>query len=167
MRPSNKKTVLMLDRNYYPIKAISWRRAMGKLYGDGLRAEVLCGYEDAIGEFDPAVIRLVNRMIPSHQMRRKPRLTRKAILARDGHTCQYCGRDKRSTLTVDHVIPRSRGGKHTFENCTTACLSCNQDKADYLLEEWGVEIITIPTVPILDSHIGLLQAPNEWKIFIY
>lgn len=165
MRPSNKKVVLLLDRNYYPIKAIPWRRAMGKLHGGEMKAEVICMYTDAVGDFDPAVIRLMHRSLPPHQMRRRPRLTRRTLFTRDNHECQYCSSKK--DLTIDHVIPRSRGGRHSFDNCTTACLNCNQAKADMTPEEWGVLPKNKPSTPIMGIVVNPQRAPDEWQNFLY
>ena len=167
MRPSNKKIVLLLDRNFYPVGPISWKRAMGKLYGEELRVETLCDYSDAIGELDPAVIRLVKRAIPSHQMRRRPRLTRRSIFIRDDYECQYCGSTKIKELTIDHVCPRSAGGTHSFDNCTTACLTCNQQKGSLSLKEWGREPKTTPIAPVLGDSINSRKVPKEWVGFIY
>ena len=81
----------------------------------------------------PDVIRLVNYVrIPREAHRRK--ITRRAVLARDSWTCQYCGSTK-SGLTVDHVIPRSRGGKSVWENIVAACATCNRRKGNRLPRE--------------------------------
>ena len=81
----------------------------------------------------PDVIRLVNYVrIPREAHRRK--ITRRAVLARDSWTCQYCGSTK-SGLTVDHVIPRCRGGKSVWENIVAACAPCNRRKGNRLPRE--------------------------------
>jgi len=163
-RQSNKRVVLLLDRNYAPIAAISWRRAINKLCSDE-KAEVIRMYENAIGEFDPAVVRLIHRVLPTHKIRRGIRLSRRVIFARDNFECQYCG-DKSKNLTIDHVVPKSRGGKHTFENCTTACIDCNQAKADMSLREWGRFPKNPPALPIMGIIINPRNIPEEWKDFI-
>ena len=81
----------------------------------------------------PDVIRLVSYVrIPREAHRRK--ITRRAVLARDSWTCQYCG-SRKSGLTVDHVIPRSRGGKSVWENIVAACATCNRRKGNRLPRE--------------------------------
>ena len=79
------------------------------------------------------MIRLVSYVrIPREAHRRK--ITRRAVLARDSWTCQYCG-SRKSGLTVDHVIPRSRGGKSVWENIVAACATCNRRKGNRLPRE--------------------------------
>jgi 5-methylcytosine-specific restriction endonuclease McrA len=148
---------LPLNATYEPLKPFSVQRAI-RLVLQG-KAEIIEGDEDrpvrhASGSMPrPLVIRLVKYVnIP-------PRLTRKVtntmLFARDRYTCQYCGRTdrqleksgKREHLTRDHIQPLSRGGKNTWENCTTACSSCNWKKADCTPAEAGLRLRSQPTVP--------------------
>jgi 5-methylcytosine-specific restriction endonuclease McrA len=120
-------SVLVLNQNYEPLNVCNVRRAI-VLVIDG-RAEVL---EEYNGEFrspsrafpSPSVIRLVYLI---RRPRPRVKLTRREVFIRDDHTCQYCGR-RSGDLTIDHVVPRSRGGLHTWENLVTACKSCNHRK---------------------------------------
>ena len=90
----------------------------------------------------PDVIRLVSYVrIPREAHRRK--ITRRAVLARDSWTCQYCGSTK-SGLTVDHVIPRSRGGKSVWENIVAACATCNRRKGNRLPREIHMHPARLP-----------------------
>ena len=83
----------------------------------------------------PVVIRLVTYVrVPRESARR--RITRRAVFARDSWTCQYCGTT--SHLTVDHVLPRSRGGKSVWENIVTSCAPCNRRKGDRMPTEMGM-----------------------------
>ena len=83
----------------------------------------------------PVVIRLVSYVkVPRDTHRRK--ITRRAVFARDGWACQYCG--SRSNLTVDHVIPRSKGGSSSWENIVASCAPCNRRKGDSLPEQAGM-----------------------------
>ena len=76
--------------------------------------------------------------------RRSVPMTRAGVLRRDGRRCQYCG--KRAD-TIDHVVPRSRGGTHTWENCVAACRACNSMKADRMLAELGWALDAPPRAP--------------------
>ena len=73
-------------------------------------------------------------------------LTRRNLFQRDHHTCQYCGSSK-DQLSMDHVVPRSRGGSDTWENVTTACLSCNVRKGNRTPKEAGMPLMHVPRRP--------------------
>src|SRR4051794_20774011 len=124
--------VLVLNATFEPINVCSVRRATVLLLKH--KAEVLERGDTelhwATGALPrPHVIRLVNYVrVPRDPHRRK--ITRRAVFARDGWTCQYCG--ARTTLTVDHVIPRSKGGLSTWENIVASCAPCNRRKGDRL-----------------------------------
>ncbi|MGK9475896.1 HNH endonuclease [Melioribacter sp. OK-6-Me] len=95
-------------------------------------------------------------------------LTRKNILKRDGHRCAYCGRGD-LPLTVDHVIPKSRGGTDTWENLVAACLPCNNRKGDRTPEEAGLKLRIKPYTP---NHILFIKSAagridNAWKPFLF
>ena len=93
----------------------------------------------------PCVIRLVRYVrIPRDVHRRK--ITRKAVLARDAYTCQYCGREA-SGLTVDHVIPRSRGGESVWENIVASCAPCNRKKGNRMPREAQMHPANRPQAP--------------------
>ena len=105
----------------------------------------------------PAVIRLVVYI-------RKPFLDRvafnkKNILRRDGYSCQYCNR-RGDRLTVDHVLPRSRGGETTWANVVTACLKCNLRKGNRLLEEASMRLVREPVHPRFLFSVHLLRHPH-------
>jgi 5-methylcytosine-specific restriction endonuclease McrA len=87
-----------------------------------------------------------------------PPVNRREVFRRDGHTCQYCGSTKH--LTLDHVIPRSKGGTHTWDNVVTACERCNSTKGDRLLNEIGLALKTKPKAPM---HPAIAFAEQFWK----
>jgi len=91
----------------------------------------------------PSVIRLAY-----HVKRPRPvvKLTRKEVLQRDDHTCQYCGK-RGSDLTLDHVMPRHRGGQHTWENVVAACRHCNHKKGGRTLAESKMQLLRTPKRP--------------------
>jgi 5-methylcytosine-specific restriction endonuclease McrA len=142
-----QRRVLLLNATYEPLHAISGRRAIVLLLRE--RAEVL--HTETAGAqvhsagltLDmPSVIRLRNYVkVP---FRSVVPLTRSALMHRDGHRCGYCGG---RADTVDHVVPRSRGGAHSWDNCVACCASCNHRKADRLLSEIGWTLATKLTAP--------------------
>src|SRR5947209_4603766 len=128
--------VLVLNASYEPINVCAARRAIVLVLKGVAMAEEENGHFLHAARLSmrvPSVIRLLEyRRIP-HQTRA---LSRKNILLRDRNTCQYCGVVLPSSeLTLDHVIPRSRGGNSTWENLVACCHACNRKKADRLLHE--------------------------------
>ena len=148
------QTVLVLNASYEPINFTQWKRAVVLLLKE--KAQVLSS----------RVIRLIDYVkIPLNRiMIQKP--TRALIYQRDDNTCQYCGSQKK--LTVDHVIPRSRGGQDTWENMVVACSSCNTKKGNTLLEQTGMKLKRTPR-PMENKIILKLYKSNvsEWKSYIY
>ncbi|MBA7642509.1 hypothetical protein ES703_50204 [subsurface metagenome] len=138
--------VLVLNQNYEPLNICRARRAVVLIYHG--KAEML---EDGSGFIHsvthifslPSVIRL-SYMIK--RPRPKRRLTRLEVFSRDQYTCQYCGKEGRQ-LTLDHVIPRYRGGEHTWENVVSACIPCNRHKAGRTPEQAGMRLIHRPSPP--------------------
>jgi 5-methylcytosine-specific restriction endonuclease McrA len=99
-------------------------------------------------------------------------LTRKNILLRDNHQCQYCGETFSAVdLTLDHVIPRSRGGGSTWENLVAACSTCNRRKADQTPEEAEMPLLRRPRPVTLHTARGILRAQGEqekaWRRYLY
>jgi 5-methylcytosine-specific restriction endonuclease McrA len=81
--------------------------------------------------------------------------SRRNIYQRDGHTCQYCGdKFRKEFLTLDHIIPKSKGGRSSWTNIVTCCKQCNADKGDQLLEDIGWKLLKQPVKPRWNSHIG-------------
>lgn len=101
---------------------------------------------------------------------RKVRFNRRNIFLRDDYQCQYCGaHPKRDDLTIDHVIPRSRGGRSTWENVVLACTKCNTKKGDRLLNECGMTPLNKPKRPSWLSTLKIIPGPNErdtWERFV-
>lgn len=148
------QTILVLNASYEPLSFCNWRRAVVLLMKNKAKA---------LGK---RVIRLVNYIkIPySKLMDTKP--TRTMIYKRDGHKCQYCGSTKQ--LTIDHIIPRSRGGEDTWENLVVACMPCNTKKSNKLLEETNLTLRSIPKQPINKMLFALDRSTDpEWKQYSY
>jgi 5-methylcytosine-specific restriction endonuclease McrA len=138
--------VLVLNGNYEPINVCSTKRAMGLILmgkatvlenGRGVIHTVSRKYER------PSVILL--RYVVRHP-RARVRLCKREVLRRDGYRCQYCGR-RTSQLTIDHVIPRHRGGEHRWDNLVTACPQCNRRKGGRLLSDVRMELMRKPFEP--------------------
>jgi 5-methylcytosine-specific restriction endonuclease McrA len=161
--------VLVLNQSYEPLTVCRARRAVVLIFQG--KAEML---EDGVGSIHsisetfplPSVIRL-GRMIK--RPRRKRKLTRFEIYNRDRYTCQYCGQQTRQ-LTLDHVIPRYRGGQHTWENVVSACVACNRRKAGRTPQEANMRLIRLPAPPsgspfyIIPHHY--LQQRGEWQKYL-
>jgi 5-methylcytosine-specific restriction endonuclease McrA len=161
--------VLVLNASYEPINVCTVRRATVLLLKS--RAELLERGEGAIHSerlaIDrPCVIRLQRYVrIPRDVHRRK--ITRKAVLARDAYTCQYCGREATS-LTVDHVIPRSRGGESVWENIVASCAPCNRKKGNRLPREASMHPATRPRPPgpTVFIRIASPRIPLAWERYL-
>jgi len=161
--------VLVLNQSYEPLNICRVRRAVILIYQG--KAEMLENGTGFIHSADqifpiPSVIRLAY-MIKRVYHERK--LTRGEIFNRDHYTCQYCGKETRE-LTLDHVIPRYRSGKHAWENLVSACISCNRRKAGRTPEEAGMKLIHSPSRPhgSISFYIPFhyLQAKSEWEKYL-
>jgi 5-methylcytosine-specific restriction endonuclease McrA len=161
--------VLVLNASYEPINVCTVRRATVLLLKE--RAEML---ERNAGELHserlvlerPCVIRLMRYVrIPRDVHRRK--ITRKAVLARDAWTCQYCGRQANG-LTVDHVIPRSRGGQSVWENIVASCAPCNRRKGNRTPHEARMHPANAPKPPgpTVFIRIAAPRVPVAWEPYL-
>jgi 5-methylcytosine-specific restriction endonuclease McrA len=161
--------VLVLNASYEPINVCTVRRATVLLLK--ARAEMLEEGEGALHSerlelARPCVIRLIRYVrIPRDVHRRK--ITRKAVLARDAYTCQYCGHEA-SGLTVDHVIPRSRGGESSWENIVASCAPCNRKKGNRLPREASMHPRERPKPPgpTVFIRIASPRIPNAWEPYL-
>lgn len=159
--------VLVLNATYEPIHVCGIKRAAVLLLKE--KAEVI---ENGEGELHaehtamprPAIIRL--RTYAPVPRRSRRRLTRRAVFARDDWTCQYCG-DHRD-LTVDHVIPRSKGGSSEWENIVACCSSCNRRKADRLPHQARMFPRTTPRPPHPSVFIQVAcpRTPPSWDAWL-
>jgi 5-methylcytosine-specific restriction endonuclease McrA len=164
-----KKPVLLLNSSFEPIRIIPVHRALTMLTKGKVVVVSSSQQEIYPGVFVPSVIRLVEfKYIPL----RMQLVSKKNIYLRDDHTCQYCGVKKHgSELTLDHIMPRSRGGKNTWENLVTACKPCNGRKDDRTPEEAGMVLrhrvipSTVHTARSLLRAVGLLV--NEWARYLF
>ncbi len=137
--------VLVLNASYEPLNITTWRRAM---------VMMLKGKAESLEEDESRQVRQ-NTMLPTvirlrqfvHVPFRELPLTRRNILQRDNYCCQYCN-SSGEALSIDHVMPRSRGGTDTWENVTTACLNCNVIKGNRTPEEAKMPLKRSPRRPL-------------------
>jgi 5-methylcytosine-specific restriction endonuclease McrA len=160
--------VLVLNQNYEPLNVCNTRRAF--VLVDRGKAEVLEHAEGVIRTAflsfpRPSVIRLITLI---RRPRPQMRLTRREVFVRDRYTCQYCGKPTRD-LTIDHVLPRHRGGRHSWENLVSACRHCNHRKAGRTPQEAHMTLLTEPKRPPASSYYifyHYLESQSDWRKFI-
>lgn len=157
---------LVLNAAYEPIHLVSWEKAMCLVFT--AKAEIVAEYDQMIRSVSqnfrmPSVVRL-KKYVRTFKRTMNARCTRRNILMRDRFSCQYCGlRCSATTITIDHVMPRSRGGRTTWENVVAACHPCNRRKADRTPEEAHLHLAKKPRRPtwvdlLEESHRSLLEA---------
>jgi 5-methylcytosine-specific restriction endonuclease McrA len=160
--------VLILNQNYEPLNICQVRRAIVLVLNG--KAEVTENNSSVIRSpsfsmISPSVVRL------SHAVKRRPRskakLTRRRIFIRDEYTCQYCGKQTLD-LTLDHVVPRHIGGKHTWDNIVSACKPCNQRKAGHTPKEAGMKLMRKPFQPSAGEQYIVYPSstPPEWQKYL-
>ena len=138
--------VLVLNGNYEPINVCNTKRAIGLiLAGKAMVLENGRGFIHTVSRTyeRPSVIRLAYVV---RRPRPHVRLCKREVLHRDGYRCQYCGRQT-NQLTIDHVVPRYRGGQHSWENLVAACPQCNRRKGGRTLAEVRMKLLRLPFEP--------------------
>lgn len=156
-------TVLVLNSDYSPLNVVPLIRGFN-LVNKGKAEVIKKGESDivtTVGNFvRPLIIRLVNfvKFRPN-----KLRVNRKRIFARDSHQCGYCLSTK--NLSIDHVIPKSRGGQNTWENMITCCKRCNGIKDNRTPEEAGMKLLFKPYQPNIFSVVISEHVDKIWKEF--
>lgn len=163
-------SVLVLNASYEPLNIISVKRAIVLLLKE--KAELLEAADARLrsecAEFQvPLVIRLVSYVrVPA---RLSIPLTRRTVMIRDHYSCQYCGTQPgKQSLTLDHVVPRARGGSMTWENIVVACASCNQRKGDRLPDEANMRLMREPFRPryMAIAVLGEASASEVWSKYL-
>jgi len=161
--------VLVLNQSYEPLNVCRVRRAVVLLYRG--KAEILendSGFiHSASHAFPvPSVIRIAYMI---KRPRPQRRLTRFEVFSRDQYTCQYCSKETHP-LTLDHVIPRYRGGQHTWENVVSACIPCNRRKAGKTPQEARMRLRRPPSPPHGNTPFYIprhyLHIHNEWRKYL-
>ena len=142
------QSVLVFSKNYLPINKVNIKRAITLLVTGKAKP---MDFTDTSWEIrSPDLIIRVPAYIRLHYGKERvwkiPTVSRKEMLRRDAYQCQYCG--NRKQLTIDYVIPHSKGGKHTWDNVVTACATCNGRKGDRSPEQVGMKLKQLPKAPI-------------------
>lgn len=180
------RATLVLNRSWRPVHVTTVRRALCMVFRDAARVvctESLATYtfhdwlqvpvphgqlairSPSVRLLPPEVILLTQfDRVPCHQAP----FTRRNLFLRDDYTCQYCGRRCNSDhLSIDHVLPRSRGGSTNWENCVLACVGCNARKADRTIKEAGLRLLRPPVRPRWSPYLNLRpsQRMASWAQF--
>ncbi len=155
---------LVLNASYAPLAVVAARRAVVLVLKE--KAEILESngmvFRSQWLEIPaPSVVRL--NYFVRVPFRARASLTRRAVFARDDWTCQYCGRHAEN---VDHVIPRSRGGTHTWENVVAACRRCNARKENRLHDDVGLRLRRQPFAPSDGLRLSLGRLEPEWEPYL-
>src|SRR3954454_1863125 len=158
---------LVLNASYEPLCVVASRRAVVLVLGEKAETIAETGivlHSEHLSLTVPSVVRL--RQFVSVPFRRRVAVSRRAVMARDGGLCQYCGTRADS---IDHVVPRSRGGTHTWENVVAACRPCNVRKRDRLLHETTMRLRRHPHAPhgASWSIVARGSVPGEWAPYLF
>jgi 5-methylcytosine-specific restriction endonuclease McrA len=161
--------VLVLNQNYEPLSVCTVKRAVVLTF---------LGKADIVETCDGKKIRSPSTVFPLPSVVRlgfyvrvpgkRIMLSRKNILKRDGHRCQYCGTTN-GPLTVDHLLPKIYGGKDSWENLVCACTRCNSIKGDKTPEQAGLKLLRRPRKP---NHITFIQqfvgiSDQRWRRYLF
>ena len=156
----------MLNATYEPLSVVPARRAACLVIAD--KADLIADdghvlHSARLSLPSPSVIRL--RYVVKVPYSRRTAMSRRALFARDDYSCQYCGGFADS---LDHVVPRSRGGQHTWENVAAACRPCNLRKRDRTPSEAGMNLARPPRAPREQAWVtaAVTQVPDQWKPFL-
>jgi 5-methylcytosine-specific restriction endonuclease McrA len=163
-------SVLLLNASFEPLKVISWQRAISMFFMG--KVEVVEEYEHDIRSVSlivkaPAVVRLLSY---TRVGRRSPPLSRANVIARDNFLCQYCAKELTTReATMDHVIPRSQGGRTSWENIVCCCPPCNRRKGGRTPREAKMSLLKSPVrpdwLPVLNMRFHG-RIPSAWKTFL-
>lgn len=157
---------LVLNASFEALGTVPARRAVVLLLagkGDCVHATGVVLHAERLEVPVPSVLRL--RTFVSVPYRRRVAVSRKAVMARDSHRCQYCGARGDS---IDHIHPRSRGGTHTWDNVVAACRPCNVRKRDRLLADTGMRLRCPPRAPtgVAWAIVASGTVPLEWHTYL-
>ncbi len=162
---STRRRVLVLNASREPLCVVSLRRAVSLVLADKavvLETDGSLLHSEWLSVPAPQVLALTRYVHVPYRGVVPP--TRRTVLQRDEHRCAYCAGP---ADTVDHVLPRSRGGAHEWTNVVAACARCNHRKADHLLSEIGWQLRTTPRPPHRAVVLSALTRPHPtWKAYL-
>src|ERR1700712_4905391 len=160
------RSALGLNATYEPLSVVPSRRAACLVLAD--KADLVeddgtALHSENLALPNPLVIRL--RYVVKVPYHRRTALSRRAVFVRDDHRCQYCGGHADS---IDHVVPRSRGGQHCWENVVAACRPCNNRKRDRYLEDSGMRLARRPMAPRELGWVWMAvgRVPESWRPYL-
>lgn len=160
------KRALLISTAYEPIAFVGYKK-MFSLMQRGV-VEVLNTWTDdelRAGQKLPAVMKLKNFVL-ANTAHRMCSYNRNVVLARDDYTCQYCSKIlSYREATIDHVVPRSKGGKNHWTNCVTSCKTCNKKKRDHDLSKSNMTLVKRPSLPSIVHFwmANVKRAPREFE----
>ncbi len=163
------RAVLVLNQNYEPLSVCTVKRAVVMLF---------LGKVELVEKYDGYRLHSVTLVVPVPSVvrlgfyvkfpQKKILLTRKNIVKRDRHTCQYCG-ESHTQMTVDHVIPKIYGGTDSWENLVCACIECNNIKGNRTPEQAGLKLLRKPKKPnhitFIRQFVGIVD--DKWRRYLF
>jgi hypothetical protein len=179
--------VLVLNHSWVPIGTYTVRKAFKKIISG--KAKIVDHEDCSLHDFESWIqlpVRDGDKMFPTYMAgfrvpeiivinsdgrlgRRKMvvAFSRKHLMKRDNHCCQYCGKQK-PQMTIDHILPKARGGKSSWTNCVMSCLDCNFKKADKTPEEAGLRLLKRPTEPTWSPifRVSMNKYKTSWRNFL-
>ncbi len=158
--------VLVLNATYEPLAVVSIRRGICLVLSERVELIASSGRlvrSERLSLREPSVVRLARFVSVPYQRHRSP--SRRGVFARDRHRCQYC---EAAAETLDHVVPRSRGGLHTWENLVAACRRCNAVKRDRLLPDTAMRLASRPGPPPPSTwiEVAIGAIPDSWEPYL-
>jgi 5-methylcytosine-specific restriction endonuclease McrA len=158
---------LVLNATYEPLSVVACRRALVLVLSgraDVVHPSEVVFHSERASFPVPSVVRL--RYHVKVPYRRRAALSRRGVFVRDGGRCQYCGGRAES---IDHVVPKSRGGQHCWENVVAACRPCNTQKRDRLLEHTSMRLARHPSAPPAATWVAASvgDVPVEWEAYLH
>ena len=158
--------VLVLNATFEPLAVVSIRRAVCLVLADKVETLHATGRRlrsERLAVDEPSVVRLARYVDVPRARHRAP--NRRGVFARDRHSCQYC---EAPAETLDHVVPRSRGGRHTWDNVVAACRRCTAGKRDRLLAETTMRLGSRPGPPSAADWIEMAAGtvPAAWNQYL-
>lgn len=157
------KRTLLINSSWEPLSFIDSRKVVSLLVRE--KVEIVSLWDGQIlipqlGQDLPATIRLKKHVRRNIKM---PKFRRRVVFTRDDWKCQFCGTKLSAReATIDHVIPRARGGKTEWKNCVTSCKPCNRWKADNPLEKSGMHLLSQPALPSIVHFWDLKNGQLDW-----
>ncbi len=161
--------VLVLNFTYEALNVTTIQRAVKLLFAG--KAEAVHNHQRVLcsTSFEMRMPSIIRMLYYIKRPKQRVALTKKNVLIRDDYTCQYCGARGERMMTVDHVIPKSRGGSSTWENLVCSCMRCNNRKNNRTPQESNLSLLRKPRQPKYIPWIQIKRntLPDEWGKFLF